>query len=216
MKFLYMTDVHEYIGAMLYVAQNKNVDAIILGGDIVSFGDLGHFWDALALLKRFSNGTIFFVPGNWEPIEILLWEKFNDAINLHANKVTYCEEILCGVGGVAPRHFFFPLEFDLEDMQYYLLKLEKKLMDEKRVSIFSSHMIPHDNDYLIRFVRRLKPSFALCGHAHNRKFVRSEGNTIFVNPGALYDGEYCIALASFWFGSPFLLGLSLPLLIVHY
>lgn len=191
MRLLYMTDIHSNFGAVYLLAKSEDYDLILLGGDLLYSTDLVLMWDLLSMLSALSDKEIIFVPGNWEPLEVLLWDEFGGAYNLHAKKRRIGDYIICGIGGVAPRQFFFPLEFDPEDFDYYSLKLEKDILGEQ-ISIFSTHMIPYDNASLIRFIRKHKPNIALCGHIHEKKFLKRDASTIMANPGALYDDNYCL------------------------
>ena len=192
MFVLFMTDVHDNLGSMFYVANSEVCDLILLGGDFFSFSNFSMMWDTLLLLRDLSKKEIFFVPGNWEPMEVLFWENLAGAFNLHGRMKSFGGYHFCGVGGAAPRRFFFPLEFDVDDMEYYILKLGGKILSE-HVSVFISHMIPYDSLPLMKFIYRSKPDLVLCGHIHERKFIKRDNGMIVANPGAMYNGDYCMA-----------------------
>jgi len=185
---LFLTDVHENFGALFDIVHSNDPDVVLLGGDILSNPDLSLLRDIFLLLNDFSSEDILFVPGNWEPIEILLWDMFGRSLNIHASRRTIGEYTFCGIGGSAPRIFFFPLELNIEDIEYYAGRLQ----DIGEVSVFISHMIPYDCVVLKNLIHSLSPKVALCGHIHEKIFIRRDNGTIVANPGAVYDGRYSI------------------------
>lgn len=211
MKILSISDVHgEYNENFInYLKNNKDIDLILINGDITNFGPLefvGDFIDSIVDL----DFDVIAIQGNCDPKEVPDVIKDTNGTCLHKNVKTYGNVIIFGFGGSNPTPFNTPGEFEdeylYENIKELLLDYEKNMDDEDlKVKILLTHAPPLDSEAdkipdgvhvgskAIRdIIEEFNIDINLCGHIHEAKSIDNIANTIVVNPGMLKDNHGCL------------------------
>ncbi len=150
---------------------------------------------------------IIYVPGNVDSYEvqqvIKTWSA-SEVYFLHVTKIKLGSLQIWGYGGseFTPKRYHKPLcdmEFFPSEFSSQLNPLFKISPDTKSstLNILLTHEPPAfcckttegtisgGSAEITRFMKYLKPNLAIFGHYHELPLVKSENNTIFVNPGPL-------------------------------
>ena len=197
MKILALSDFHGNLGFVKKAAlraKEKEVDLIVVSGDLTHFGTLD---TAIRILKLLQVKPVFFVPGNCDPLE-LAGKSFGRAENLHGKIRVFRDLTFVGVGGALTSYFNTPFEMSEEDLHGVVEEAFK--VDFKKLVIVS-HTPPKNtrldlafnrthvgSETLRRLIEEKKPILALCGHIHEAKGIDTIGETVIVNPGPARDG----------------------------
>ncbi len=196
MKILAIGDIHGSVAKVQKIVElihNKNVDLILITGDLTEFGDVREAEEVLNSLKGFK---ILAVPGNMDSEAVLqLLEK--KGISLHGKKEKISKYTFIGFGG------------GLEDNAGNFLSNEKKikktlreLMQGEKNIILLTHLPPFNTSIdkssngmsigskaVKEILEKTQPIVHLCGHAHSSFGEEKIGKIISINIGAVKEGR---------------------------
>lgn len=174
-------------------------DLVLLAGDIADFSIprartcLGHL-DAAEI-------RTFYVPGNMDSPQLADHVKLPNVTPVHAK----CEKIgdyeLIGLGGAVTGPFATPFEYGEDEaarllgraLQGYqqgpILLLshcppKNTKVDETRAGVHAGSLSVRD------FIERHRPILTVSGHIHEARGTSMLQNTVLVNPGPAYNGNY--------------------------
>ena len=201
LNILAITDIHghkEYFNSLKAVLSKKEIDCIIICGDITNFGTKNDAMDILGSIKEFDI-PLFAIPGNCDQREIVgVLDELE--INLHEKKALFNEYALYGFGGSNITPFGTP--FETEDDTIYE-KVAPIVQDDLN-KIFVFHAPPYNtkldfigNDHvgsksIRKLIEEFEPTLVLCGHIHEARGLDRIGDTLVVNPGVFGYGEIAI------------------------
>jgi len=191
MKILAASDIEANLSAAKKLAQKAdkhNVDAVILAGDLSSFGDLPK-----GLIKPFmKQGRKFmFVMGNHDSPEIgeFIGKRYSVA-NLQGYSVMIGDVGFFGCGGVN-----FSMNYVSEDdIGRYLEKGWQKVGSAKK-TVMVTHMQPEGSEpekatgfagsaAIRKAIEKFQPDLHLHGHLHETEgFETKFGKTVSINVG---------------------------------
>lgn len=196
-RFLVIADIHgreKVAGWALRLANEHQVDAFLVLGDITHFGPASWAGDFLSKLDR----PTYALPGNCDPPELVCEEIEKHATLLHGRKVVIDGRTFIGLGGSNPTIFETPFEMEEEDIERTL----RPLMEEGAVMVLHAppkgindriSSGPHvGSEAILRLVQEFHPLVVLSGHIHEDRGIVEKDGTVFMNPGAAKDG--CSAL----------------------
>ncbi len=188
MKFLVFSDTHgdsKLVDAVEKRAKDDDIDFVIIPGDFTNFSQ-----SIKAILKRFNKfgKKIYLLPGNHEE-----GEEYSKTIKKHDNLIdlnkTHMEMegyVFLGYGGDG---------FSLEDKEFRKLARTWYGNFKKKKVVLVTHGPPNNTkldlvgkrhvgnkDYR-KFIERIKPKLAICGHIHDTAGVVDKlGETKLINP----------------------------------
>lgn len=194
MKILAVSDIHgnetvtEWINVL---SEYHDADYVFVLGDITDFGPDDLVDKILGPIKK----DVYAIPGNCDPPSIM--NRLNRfATDLHGKAVSLDGFHIAGLGGSNPTIFDTPFEIE-ENMIYDMLQ-----PISENGMILMVHAPPYGvNDTIPsgahvgstsirRIVEEFSPRLVLSGHIHEDYGVRTEGNTVFVNPGPAKNHMY--------------------------
>ena len=201
LNILAISDIHghkEHIPFLKEVLSEKNIDIIIICGDITNFGTKNDAIEILYPIKELGV-PIFSIPGNCDQKNVL--DALNELnVNLHENRIVHLDKSLYGFGGSNITPFGTP--FETEDELIYQKLKSIIINDSMRIFVF--HAPPYNTklDYIRnnhvgsksirRLIEEFSPKLALCGHLHEARGIDQINETIVVNPGVFGYGEAAI------------------------
>lgn len=196
MKLLVISDIHGDMTTSDWVNSQSdyhNVDYVLVLGDITDFGPDDVVDRILGPIKK----NVYALPGNCDPRSTL--EHISAvAINMHGKTANLDGHHVAGLGGSNPTIFNTPFELE-EDTIYNMLK-----PISKHGMILMVHAPPYGiNDTIPsgahvgstsikRIVDEFEPILVLSGHIHEDYGVKTEGETVYVNPGPAKEGMYAV------------------------
>ena len=204
-KILAISDVHGEENPKLHdYLENKDIDLVLILGDITDFGPLDFVETFINKLYEYDVDVIA-IPGNCDPNGIC--NAINDvAFCLHNNIVAYGDAILFGYGGSNPTPFDTPGETDDDHIYssvYDLLANYDYVYNNQvpKVRILATHAPPFNTEAdrvsngehvgsqgILKSIHEFEPEINLCGHIHEAKSLSKIGFTTDVaNPGMLKD-----------------------------
>ena len=190
MKFLAFVDLHQdkkVLQELVLRAKKDDIDFIVCAGDLSDFGR--GFREALESFNSLGKKA-YFIPGNHEE-GLEQWEKLVSKYPawevLHNKSLTIGNYVFLGYGGGG---------FAQRDPQFR--KIARQWYDEhqgKKI-ILVTHGPPYGTkidlinerqvgniDYR-KFIERIKPKVAICGHLHdNAGATDAIGETKIIHPG---------------------------------
>lgn len=192
MKILAISDIHNEIplvDKLLWSINKKDVDLIIVCGDITNYGPKDY---AERILDKLSFTKVLAIPGNLDLNEIItLLDTRN--ISLHNKKTKLNGFNLVGYGGGLLGNAGVIL-----NMEEKIRRDLAKLVDNKTILV--THLPPinstldnaggkHIGSKAVReILEGKKPFLHLCGHAHESQNEEKINETTSINVGALKDG----------------------------
>jgi len=190
MKFLTFVDLHEDKALMKEIVQRakkKDIDFVICGGDISSFGrGLKYNLQQLNSIGK----KIYVIPGNHEePVEKFAEavKEFSNCINVHEQAFEIENYVFLAYGGGG---------FAMEDAEFRKLARKWYGTYKNKKIVLVTHMPPYatkldklsmghvgSKDYR-KFIERIKPKLAICGHLHETADLQDKiGKTKVIHPG---------------------------------
>ena len=189
MKFLAFVDLHadkQQLKLLLELVKEDDVEFVICAGDISQFGS-----GIRMVLEKFNSikKPFYVIPGNHEDDEMMtvLAKEYSFIHNFH-NKVFQLKDyVLLGYGEGG---------FSKEDANFRQVAREWYSKYNGQKIIFVTHGPPYGTkvdkvgqnfvgniDYR-KFIERIKPKLAICGHIHETAGVVDQiGETKVINPG---------------------------------
>ena len=194
-------DVHNSTAKLEKITELKEVDGVIVSGDLTFAGGKTAAQKVLAAIERFAPVRAAQI-GNMDRPEVteLLEEK---GVNLHGRAIKLNPSVtLIGVGGSNKTPFGTPSEFSEEEIA--------RLLDEALAQagaydhlVLIAHAPPlntacdlltgggHAGSRAVRdFIEKVQPDLCICGHIHEARGMDMLAGTPVINPGALADGGY--------------------------
>jgi Icc-related predicted phosphoesterase len=201
MTFLTLGDIHDAVKWTPELsAAAESADAVILAGDLTSFGSPEDVAGILEDIARY-NPTCYAIAGNCDSVEIdsLLAER---DIALNGRGVITGGSIgICGVSGSNRTPFGTPLEFTEDELADTLAAGWQEIR-EADVRIVVHHAPPYGTRCdrvrlgLHKGVRRFRdfcereqPDLVVCGHIHEARGTDTIGKTVVVNGGMAARGH---------------------------
>lgn len=205
MKVLVGTDFHgkESVFEAFAEKTKKNVDIMVICGDITHFGSLQEAQRLLSLLTDLRI-PVLFVPGNCDPPSLAGLD-MEGVTCIHGRTVSYSDLAFLGVGASPPTPFSTPFELTEDKIMETLVQASSNLPVVRWV-VLISHAPPRDTQLdktsvglhvgsssVRTFIEERQPSIVFCGHIHEAKGRDKIGATLIVNPGPARHGDYIIA-----------------------
>jgi len=197
MRFMLISDIHGSVGAAKSAgkeARKRDVDAILVAGDITHFGtpeDADRIFSAL-------SGTIIAVPGNCDPPDIVRSMERNSVMDVHGKRSELNGICFAGLGASNPLPFSTLFTYSEENI---LLILDSVAADcdvlithTPPAGILDRTMFGHSggSESIRAVVEKYRPALHVFGHIHESPGVERVGDTIFVNAGPAKDGNAAI------------------------
>lgn len=185
------TDIH---GRNIPQELVKDVDLVILVGDITNFGtrkDAEKIIDPL--LKE--GVKVLAIPGNCDKFDVntYLEEK---KVSIFGRTAQIEGVIFGGIGGGNISPFSTPQEYTEEEISKFLQKIENEFKNKELLRILVTHTPPyntktdkvflgkHVGSKVIReFIELYQPNVVLTGHIHESRGEDRINNSIVLNPG---------------------------------
>ncbi|MEK6972777.1 MAG: metallophosphoesterase [archaeon] len=192
MKILALSDIHNEIplvDKLLWNIAKKDIDLIIICGDITNYGPKDY---AERILDKLSFTRVLAIPGNLDLNEIATLLDTR-SISLHNKKIKLNGFNFVGYGGGLLGNVGVIL-----NMEEKVKRDLAKLVDNKTILV--THLPPinslldnvngkHIGSKAVReIIESKKPFLHLCGHAHESANEEKIKETTSINVGALKDG----------------------------
>ncbi len=197
MKILALSDIHsriETLKKLLEKAKNKEIDLILVLGDLTNFGGKKEAIEVIKPIKKL-NKKILAISGNLDRKEVVeLLEK--EGISLHSKKEEFKGIVFVGFG--AGIYLTESVEPNEEKIYEKLKELSEKTENiflvthfpPKNSSIDKNHAGKHIGSKAVRkIIEEFSPEFSFSGHCHEAKGTEIIGKTFCVNTGAVKDGK---------------------------
>ncbi len=203
MRIAYVVDVHGRFEAVAdAVARTGDVDLLVVGGDITTFGTPKDATRAIELWLPLAP-RLLAVAGNCDSpaIDERLVEL---GVSIDGRGVTLADVGLAGVSAAPLSPLHTPHEVPDEELGR---RGARALSDIAGcdVRIFCPHSPPHGtacdrlrsgehvgSPALRTLVEREQPDLVLCGHIHESRGEDDLGRTSVVNPGPVAAGHYAL------------------------
>jgi len=206
MRILAFSDIHgEFDAVEAVLLSEREYDAVVLGGDLTTFGTKEQ---VRAGLERLSNAgkPLLVVAGNMDPP--VLEEEFSRlGVSINGRSVVVDTVAFFGVSA-AP---LSPLRSPYEIPEAEIMRRAEsgwKTCANAPHTVFVPHAPPHDTkldrtffglhvgSHAVRqFIERRQPDVAICGHVHESRGTDRIGRTLIVNCGPA--GKGCYAVVTF-------------------
>ncbi|MBI3036467.1 metallophosphoesterase family protein [Candidatus Woesearchaeota archaeon] len=193
-RVLAFSDLHGSEAALKVLARKaKRADAVICAGDFTVFEH-----NILRIMRKLDaiGKPIMLVNGNHEDA-MLVAEICKTLKNVKfVHRKIYCgsqfpEYAFVGHGGEG----FDTVSEDFERFASATTKRIRQLQKQKKKIVLITHQPPHNTklDYIwrhhgnksyTRFIRKIQPVVAVCGHLHETQGKKDRiGKTLIINPG---------------------------------
>jgi uncharacterized protein len=202
-RFLYVVDIHDRFEAVVSALDRVGpVDALLVGGDITTFGTPDDAERAIELWRPLVP-SVLAVAGNMDSPAI---DERLVALGVSCNgRGVALGDV--GVAGVSAAPFS-PLRtpYEIPDDEVRR-RAEAGLAEVKdcRLTILCPHAPPHGtacdrirsgehvgSPALRALVERQQPDVVLCGHIHESRAIDTLATTTVVNPGPVQAGHYAL------------------------
>ena len=203
MRIAYVVDVHGRFDAVGdAVARAGDVDVLVVGGDITTFGTPDDAEGAVAGWRPLA-ARLLAVAGNCDSPEIDA-RLVELGISLDGHGVEIDGVGFFGTSAAPHSPLHTPYEVPDDELGR---RAEAGLaeIDGAPVRIFCPHAPPFDtacdrirsgqhvgSHALRAFVDREQPDLLLCGHIHEARGIDDVGRTRVVNPGPVASGHYAL------------------------
>ncbi len=203
MRIAYVVDVHDRFDAVPQVVDGLgNVDVLIVGGDITTFGTPDDAGRAIELWRPLAPHLLA-VAGNMDSLAID--ERLAElGVSLDGRGVAIGEVGFAGASAapISPLH----TPYEIPDTEFARRAADGlATIRDARVRILCPHAPPHDtacdrlrsgehvgSPALRELVDREQPDLVLCGHIHESRGIDEVGATRIVNPGPVASGHYAL------------------------
>ncbi|MFA5363592.1 MAG: metallophosphoesterase [Candidatus Bathyarchaeia archaeon] len=200
-----LSDLHGHREAFVNAAQEakrREVDVVVLCGDITNFGHVQQAKPLFAPLLSLGV-PVLYVFGNCD-LSTFLDQPIENAQSLHGSCVQLGGYSFIGVGGAPSSYLKTPLEFpetwlnDALNRGFDSCMLPELLVvvshtPPYNVKVDLAYMNKHIGSTSIRrFVDEHKPVAVLCGHVHEAAGTDYIDGTLVVNSGPAKNGSYAL------------------------
>lgn len=202
-RILFLTDLHGARGYLSALLERENdVDLVLLGGDITSFGGAEQ---AAAMINPLMSAypAVRSVHGNVDLPGVLQWLE-SGGLSLHGRGEVLEELGIFGCGGSNPTPMRTPTEYP-EPTIAELMEAGLASVADAKIKVLVSHTPPFNTTVDRMFAGKNVGSTAvrdflqnhpvdvcLCGHIHEAEGIERVGGAMVVNPGAFCSGRYAI------------------------
>lgn len=203
MKLVCATDLHDGLSALRRILDHAGpVDAVLLGGDLTTFGRPGDVEPMLELCRQ-RCPRVFAIAGNCDSPQIEAW-LVERGVSLHARGAVLEGVGLHGLSGIPPwkpRMYQFS-----EDELAAFLEAGYTALAGQRPLVSLVHCPPYGctldrtssgfsagSKAVREFVARRRPELLLCGHVHEGRGIEQLDDTLAVNCGIASEGYYALA-----------------------
>jgi uncharacterized protein len=203
MKIAYVVDVHDRFDAVPRVlGEIGDVDALVVGGDITTFGTPDEAEQAIALWRPLAP-RLLAVAGNMDSpaIDERLVEL---GVSCAGRGVAVGEIGIAGVSAAPVSTLQTPYERPDDELARDA-QVGLDAVKECRVRILCPHAPPHGtacdrlrsgehvgSPALRVLVEREQPDAVLCGHIHESRALDRLGSAVVANPGPVTAGHYAL------------------------
>lgn len=199
--FLTLGDIHDGVKwTPGLVAAAETADAVLVTGDITSFGGPDDVARILDDIDR-HNRTHYAIAGNCDSLAIEAFLEERD-IDLNGRGRLVGDAIgICGVSGSNRTPFGTPLEYTDEELAATLSAGWEEVR-ESSVRVIVHHAPPYGTKCdrirlglhkgvrgLREFCEREQPELVICGHIHEARGTDTIGETVVVNGGMAARGH---------------------------
>lgn len=203
LRIISFTDVHGgYKRVEEILKQEARCEAVIIGGDLTTFGSNAEATSAVDRFKKFGK-PLLIVAGNMDPPELeRVFEQ--QGVSINGSGVVIQEVGIFGASA-AP---FSPLHTPNEVSEEEILSRAEagwKHVKAARWKLFVPHAPPfgtkvdvvHSGEHVgstaVReFIERRQPDLVICGHIHEARGEDTIGRTKIVNCGPAGRGHHVI------------------------
>ena len=209
MRFLIISDGHGNVDMLDKLDEEfKSCDAVLFGGDFAKFNETE---TGLPFLQRLckKHEKIYAVLGNCDEPEFI--EQLENADISVVNSVLYSDG-LAFIGSSGGSKFTGTTSFEREDSELvHDLHLASDADEDGNVPTWDNlvaimHNPPKDTKCdvvgngihvgsvaLREWIEQVKPLLVVTGHIHESRGIDNIGETVVVNPGALFEGNYAVS-----------------------
>jgi uncharacterized protein len=203
MRIVCLTDLHGRLAAAKRILADAGpADAVLLGGDLTTFGSPDDA-EAVVLLAQKHASLVAAVAGNCDSaaIDQRLGEL---GVGLHGRGIVCGDIGIHGLSAIPPwkRGMY---ELTEEQLAAALAAGYAEIKDAGQ-KVLLAHVPPrglkldrtffwtHAGSTAVReFVERTQPALVVCGHIHEGRGVETLGQTTVVNCGFAGHGDYAVA-----------------------
>jgi Icc-related predicted phosphoesterase len=203
MQLVCITDLHGRMESLQRIlADAGKPDAVLLGGDITSFGSPADAERMVVAVQR-EVPTVLAVAGNCDSAAID--HRLRDlGVALHGRAFVRGDVGIHGLSAIPPwkRGMYQLTEEEIESA----LQRGYADMEGARQHVVLAHVPPRGTNAdrtffricagsaaLRAFVDRTQPALVFCGHIHEARGVETAGKTVVVNCGFGGQGDYAVA-----------------------
>ena len=201
MKILVLSDIHsrkENLKRLLENTENKEIELILIAGDLTNFGGKTEAKEVLDIVKK-MNKKILAIPGNLDSKEVILFLE-DEKISLHGKKEKFGEFVFVGLGGAT--NCIGETVFTEEQIYE---KLKELIKGEKEKVFLLTHAPPKNSyldksfsgkaigsDSIRQIIEEFSPKINVSGHCHEGIGKETINRTFCVNSGAVKNGKMCL------------------------
>ncbi|KPA11520.1 serine/threonine protein phosphatase [Candidatus Magnetomorum sp. HK-1] len=196
-------DIHNDVSKINYIPEIKEVDGIIIHGDITFMGDRKQAASMISQIEQ-KNSTIYAQAGNMDGTDVQA-DLSKTTTSIHCKGFELSPGIgIMGVGMSTPTPFQTPGEFSDDQMEKWLEETWKHIQHMDHI-VLVTHDPPYGTNLditsdgvhvgsraVLNFIEKHQPDILLCGHIHESRNEDNIGRTKAVNPGMLADGGYAL------------------------
>ncbi len=203
MRLVCITDLHGRLLALKRILADAGpADAVLLGGDLTTFGSPADAEKIVALAQAYAS-NVFAVAGNCDSAAID--ERLDQlGVGLHGRGVRCGSAGIHGLSAIPPwKRGMYQLS---EEALAAALLAGHAAIDGAAQHVLLAHVPPRDlkadrtffrkhagSTAVREFVERTQPALVICGHIHEGRGIESLGRTTVVNCGFAGHGEYVVA-----------------------
>ncbi|MBQ2530201.1 MAG: metallophosphoesterase [Treponema sp.] len=202
MKFLILSDMHGDFEKLDRLDEKfREADAVIFGGDFSKFKSPETGLPAMEALCK-KHDVIFSVIGNCDEPNLLIESEARD-INVEGSLVNHEGLFFAGSGGGTKFTGETPFERTEEELLSDLKIISDGEDGDWNNLILIVHNPPKDtgcdkiksgihvgSQEIRDFIEKYRPLAVVTGHIHESAAVDKIGDSVIMNPGALFEGRY--------------------------
>ena len=205
MRIMALTDFHgtySMVPRLARAAQQEDVEAIVVAGDITNFGPVSIASQIIRGLLV-VGAPVVWVPGNCDPPELATHPNMPPH-GIHFGTLMSRNIVFVGIGGATPSPFPGMLEYSEDRIHSEIMHLIDRI-GERDELILVTHVPPYGtsadviytgehvgSEALAQIAQEVRPSLILCGHIHESRGVDRIDDTLVVNPGPAMNGLYAV------------------------